>query len=327
VRNRAGEPDAVLVRQPLLRHARVARPACSVSDGNWSRTRCEYSRGPQAVRSSCRRWESRARARAYSSAACATSLDAARDRRGGAELSLYSVVAQPARIRSSVRTARPTAAADPSPRLVALAHPERRKSEAVRALENLAAVRRTSAPAARVATCANRPLIACAGPEPASAGPQIPDFPAHGIGFQGHHAAWPTRWRLTASVRGAGRLARPWASTAVIAADARGFLLGRRCALELGAASSRRKPASCLRPRSAPELRSRVRANKLMCTPTHCPRRTRLVHDDLVATRRHGRPPVSSVEQRLRGRRLAAFSSSWPFRHGRELWRPHQTHP
>ena len=74
---------------------------------------------------------------------------------------------------------------------------------------------------------------------------EIPDFPSRGHRLQGHHAAAgrsAARCRRRSRV---GAVARPLKVDCVIAAEARGFLLGPALALELGAGFVlARKPAS-----------------------------------------------------------------------------------
>ena len=76
----------------------------------------------------------------------------------------------------------------------------------------------------------------------ASVGPQlrrlvreIPDFPREGIGFKDITPLLADPGALQAAVHGLAEYARPLNVDCVIAAEARGFLLGPALALELGA--------------------------------------------------------------------------------------------
>src|SRR4030081_3619481 len=64
---------------------------------------------------------------------------------------------------------------------------------------------------------------------------EIPDFPTEGIGFKDIPTLPPDAHALQVAVRGLAEYPRPLNVDCVIAAEARGFLLGPALALELGA--------------------------------------------------------------------------------------------
>ncbi len=79
---------------------------------------------------------------------------------------------------------------------------------------------------------------------------------------------------------------RPLSVDCVVAAEARGFLLGPALALELGAGFVlARKPGKLPYETVSAEYELEYGAASWSCTPTPCSRGTRvLVHDDLLAT-------------------------------------------
>src|SRR3982074_1607721 len=64
---------------------------------------------------------------------------------------------------------------------------------------------------------------------------EIPDFPKEGVAFKAFTPLLADPRALKAAVRGLADYARPLHVDCVIAAEARGFLLGPALALELGA--------------------------------------------------------------------------------------------
>ena len=130
-------------------------------------------------------------------------------------------------------TARPRCCSRSSPRRCARATPERRK-EAVEALENLAAVTTHLKHLLLI-----RDLRKIAGLTGAmdlrDAHPRDPGLPEAGDRLQGHHAADGRRRGARRRGHRAGRRGRRRRRRLVIAAEARGFLLGPALARELGA--------------------------------------------------------------------------------------------
>jgi adenine phosphoribosyltransferase len=115
---------------------------------------------------------------------------------------------------------------------------------------------------------------------------EIPDFPREGIGFKDITPLLADAEALAASVRALAELARPLQVECVIAAEARGFLLGPALALELGAGFAlARKPGKLPYETISAEYELEYGTNQLeLHTDAVQDGRRVLVHDDLLAT-------------------------------------------
>jgi adenine phosphoribosyltransferase len=115
---------------------------------------------------------------------------------------------------------------------------------------------------------------------------EIPDFPRPGIGFKDITPLLADPLALAAAVRALAELARPLQVDCVIAAEARGFLLGPALALELGAGFVlARKPGKLPYETISAEYELEYGANQLEVHSDALGDGARvLVHDDLLAT-------------------------------------------
>ena len=115
---------------------------------------------------------------------------------------------------------------------------------------------------------------------------EIPDFPREGIGFKDITPLLADARALRAAVDGLAEYARPLNVDCVIAAEARGFLLGPALALELGAGFVlARKPGKLPYETVSAEYLLEYGAGELeLHTDALGPGRRVLVHDDLLAT-------------------------------------------
>ncbi|HWG08916.1 MAG TPA: adenine phosphoribosyltransferase [Solirubrobacteraceae bacterium] len=115
---------------------------------------------------------------------------------------------------------------------------------------------------------------------------EIPDFPRAGIGFKDITPLLADAGALSAAVRALAELARPLQVECVIAAEARGFLLGPALALELGAGFVlARKPGKLPYETISAEYELEYGSNQLeLHTDAVQDGRRVLVHDDLLAT-------------------------------------------
>jgi adenine phosphoribosyltransferase len=157
---------------------------------------------------------------------------------------------------------------------------------------------------------------------------EIPDFPQPGIGFKDITPLLADPLALTAAVRALAELARPLAVDCVIAAEARGFLLGPALALELGAGFVlARKPGKLPYETISAEYELEYGANQLELHTDAVRDGARvLVHDDLLATGGTAAALCELVEQ-LGGQVVGCgFLIELTFLSGRERLAPHQTH-
>jgi len=115
---------------------------------------------------------------------------------------------------------------------------------------------------------------------------EIPDFPQAGIGFKDITPLMADAGALAGAVAGLAEYARPLAVDCVVAAEARGFLLGPALALELGAGFAlARKPGKLPYETISAEYLLEYGASKLeLHTDAVARGRRVLVHDDLLAT-------------------------------------------
>jgi adenine phosphoribosyltransferase len=128
--------------------------------------------------------------------------------------------------------------------------------------------------------------MATAGPELRSLIREIPDFPRAGIGFKDITPLMADAEAMAGAVRALADLARPLGVDTVIAAEARGFLLGPALALELGAGFVlARKPGKLPYETISAEYELEYGANQLELHTDALGDGARvLVHDDLLAT-------------------------------------------
>jgi len=157
---------------------------------------------------------------------------------------------------------------------------------------------------------------------------EIPDFPRPGIGFKDITPLLADPLALTAAVRALAELARPLAVDCVIAAEARGFLLGPALALELGAGFVlARKPGKLPYETVSAEYELEYGANQLELHTDAVRDGARvLVHDDLLATGGTAAALCELVEQ-LGGEVVGCgFLIELACLSGRERLAPRQTH-
>jgi adenine phosphoribosyltransferase len=115
---------------------------------------------------------------------------------------------------------------------------------------------------------------------------EIPDFPRPGIVFKDLTPLLADAGALKRAVRALAELARPLRVDCVVAAEARGFLLGPALALELGAGFVlARKPGKLPYETVSAEYLLEYGADQLELHTDAVSRGARvLVHDDLLAT-------------------------------------------
>ncbi|HWX74612.1 MAG TPA: adenine phosphoribosyltransferase [Solirubrobacteraceae bacterium] len=115
---------------------------------------------------------------------------------------------------------------------------------------------------------------------------EIPDFPRPGIGFKDITPLMADPQALAESVRGLAEYARPLEVECVVAAEARGFLLGPALALELGAGFVlARKPGKLPYETVSAEYLLEYGSSQLELHSDAVRDGARvLVHDDLLAT-------------------------------------------
>ena len=115
---------------------------------------------------------------------------------------------------------------------------------------------------------------------------EIPDFPTSGIGFKDITPLMADRAALAEAVRALAAFARPLRVDCVVAAEARGFLLGPALALELGAGFVlARKPGKLPYETVSAEYLLEYGPSQLELHTDAVRSGARvLVHDDLLAT-------------------------------------------
>jgi adenine phosphoribosyltransferase len=157
---------------------------------------------------------------------------------------------------------------------------------------------------------------------------EIPDFPRPGIGFKDITPLLADPLALTAAVRALAELARPLGVDCVIAAEARGFLLGPALALELGAGFVlARKPGKLPYETISAEYELEYGANQLELHTDAVRDGARvLVHDDLLATGGTAVALCELVEQLGGEVAGCGFLIELAFLSGRERLAPRQTH-
>jgi adenine phosphoribosyltransferase len=156
----------------------------------------------------------------------------------------------------------------------------------------------------------------------------IPDFPEPGIVFKDITPLMADAGALQLAVEGLAELARPLRVDCVIAAEARGFLLGPALALRLGAGFVlARKPGKLPHQTVRAEYQLEYGANQLeLHTDAIRPGARVLVHDDLLATGGTASALCELVE--LLGGEVAGcgFLVELAFLKGRERLAPHEAH-
>jgi adenine phosphoribosyltransferase len=156
----------------------------------------------------------------------------------------------------------------------------------------------------------------------------IPDFPRPGILFKDITPLMADPHALAAAVNGLAEYARPLRAECVVAAEARGFLLGPALALELGAGFAlARKPGKLPYETVSAEYLLEYGTNQLeLHTDAIGPGTRVLVHDDLLATGGTAAALCELVEQ-LGGDVVGCgFLVELAFLRGRERLAPHEAH-
>jgi adenine phosphoribosyltransferase len=157
---------------------------------------------------------------------------------------------------------------------------------------------------------------------------EIADFPRPGIGFKDITPLLADPDALAEAVRRLAEHARPLDVDCVVAAEARGFLLGPALALELGAGFVlARKPGKLPYETVRAEYLLEYGANELELhtDAVHSGKRV-LVHDDLLATGGTAKALCELVEQ-LGGEVVGCgFLIELAFLNGRERLAPHAAH-
>ena len=156
----------------------------------------------------------------------------------------------------------------------------------------------------------------------------IPDFPRPGIGFKDITPLMADADALAQSVRLLADYARPLEVDCVVAAEARGFLLGPALALALGAGFVlARKPGKLPYETVSAEYLLEYGSGQLeLHTDAVASGRRILVHDDLLATGGTATALCELVEQ-LGGEVVAcSFLVELAFLSGRERLAPRTTH-
>ncbi len=157
---------------------------------------------------------------------------------------------------------------------------------------------------------------------------EIPDFPGPGIGFKDITPLLADADALADSVRGLAEYARSLRVDCVVAAEARGFLLGPALAVELGAGFAlARKPGKLPYETVSAEYVLEYGAGQLELHTDAVQSGTRvLVHDDLLATGGTAKALCELVEE-LGGEVVGCgFLVELAFLNGRQRLAPHGTH-
>jgi adenine phosphoribosyltransferase len=157
---------------------------------------------------------------------------------------------------------------------------------------------------------------------------EIPDFPRAGIGFKDVTPLLASPDALAESVRGLAEYARPLRVDCVVAAEARGFLLGPALALALGAGFVlARKPGKLPYETVSAEYVLEYGASQLELHSDAVRDGARvLVHDDLLATGGTAAALCELVEQ-LGGEVVACgFLIELAFLEGRKRLEPREVH-
>jgi adenine phosphoribosyltransferase len=156
----------------------------------------------------------------------------------------------------------------------------------------------------------------------------IPDFPKPGIVFKDITPVMASPEALRGAVKGLADYARPLDIDVVIAAEARGFLLGAALALELGAGFVlARKPGKLPRETVRAEYLLEYGTDALELHTDAVAHGSRvLVHDDLLATGGTAEALCSLAEQLGGEVAGCAFFIELTFLHGRERLSRYDVH-
>ena len=156
----------------------------------------------------------------------------------------------------------------------------------------------------------------------------IPDFPRPGIGFKDITPLLADAAALAEAVRALAALARPLAVDCVIAAEARGFLLGPAVSLALGAGFVlARKPGKLPYETVSAEYLLEYGSDQLEVHSDAVSDGARvLVHDDLLATGGTAVALCELVEQLGGTVAGCGFLVELAFLGGRERLAPRETH-
>jgi adenine phosphoribosyltransferase len=157
---------------------------------------------------------------------------------------------------------------------------------------------------------------------------EIPDFPTPGIGFKDITPLLADAAALAEAVARLAEYARPLEVDCVVAAEARGFLLGPALALELGAGFAlARKPGKLPYETVSAEYLLEYGAGALeLHTDAVAAGRRVLVHDDLLATGGTAATLCELVEE-LGGEVVGCgFLIELAFLDGRQRLAPHEVH-
>ncbi|HEY2180045.1 MAG TPA: adenine phosphoribosyltransferase [Solirubrobacteraceae bacterium] len=157
---------------------------------------------------------------------------------------------------------------------------------------------------------------------------EIPDYPRAGVQFKDITPLLANAGALAEAVRELAALARPLAVDCVIAAEARGFLLGPPLALELGAGFVlARKPGKLPYETVSAEYLLEYGADQLEVHSDAVSDGARvLVHDDLLATGGTALALCELVEQLGGTVAGCGFLIELAFLGGRERLAPRETH-
>ena len=156
----------------------------------------------------------------------------------------------------------------------------------------------------------------------------IPDFPKQGIMFKDLTPLMADAAGLRLAVEGLAELARPLEVDCVVAAEARGFLLGPALALELGAGFVlARKPGRLPYETVSAEYLLEYGSNQLELHSDAIAQGSRvLVHDDLLATGGTAGALCELVEQLGGEVAGCSFLIELAFLAGRERLEGHEVH-
>jgi adenine phosphoribosyltransferase len=157
---------------------------------------------------------------------------------------------------------------------------------------------------------------------------EIPDFPKPGVLFRDITPLLAHPRALALAVQGLVEHARPLRPQCVLAAEARGFLLGPALALALGAGFAlARKPGKLPHATVSAEYELEYGASRLELHRDALPPGARvLVHDDLLATGGTARALCELAEAVGAEVVGCGFLIELAPLKGRELLRPHDTH-
>ncbi len=156
----------------------------------------------------------------------------------------------------------------------------------------------------------------------------IPDFPKQGIVFKDLTPLMADAGALRLAVESLAELARPLNIDCVVAAEARGFLLGPALALELGAGFVlARKPGRLPYETVSAEYLLEYGSGQLeLHSDALSSGASVLVHDDLLATGGTAGALCELVEQLDGSVAACSFLIELAFLGGREQLAPHEVH-